>query len=100
MGKYYSLLLSVAVLLFVFTSCSNKEDDYIAVSPVTVDLSQVPYPKLSDYKFFEGEIKNQIPALNVLPFEPASTLFTDYAKKKRFVWMPPGTRATYTSDSK
>jgi hypothetical protein len=35
--------------------------------------------KLSDYKFFEGALKNQNPALNVVPYEPASSLFTDYA---------------------
>ena len=63
-----------------------------------MDLSQVPYAKLSDYKFFEGDLKNQEPSLDVLPFEPASGLFTDYASKKRFVWMPKGTKATYKSD--
>ncbi|MGV3697429.1 hypothetical protein [Flavobacterium sp.] len=45
-------------------------------------------------------MKNQIPSLNVLPYEPASSLFSDYAHKKRFVWMPSGTKATYVSDSK
>ncbi len=100
MRKHYFLFLTVFLSFFVFCSCSNKEDDYTPVSPVTVDLSQVPYPKLSDYKFFEGEIKNQIPSLNVLPFEPASVLFTDYAHKKRFVWMPQGTNATYSADHK
>jgi uncharacterized repeat protein (TIGR03806 family) len=102
MKKNYLLLIS---LLFVFVcvyliSCSSSEDNYVAVSPVTVDLTQVPYPKLSDYKFFEGEMKNQEPALNVLPFQPASSLFTDYAHKKRFVWMPVGAKATYNGDGK
>lgn len=72
----------------------------LPASSVTMDLSQVPYPKLSDYKFFGGMMKNQIPTLNVLPFEPESSLFTDYALKKRFVWMPSGTKATYNSDGK
>ena len=71
-----------------------------AVPSAVVDLTQVPYPKLSDYKFFAGIMKNQIPSLNVLPLEPESTLFTDYAHKKRFVWMPPGTKATYNGDGK
>lgn len=101
MKKYYYLsVLTILLSLAVFISCSDKDEDYIPVSPVTVDLTQVPYPKLSDYKFFEGELKNLIPALNVLPYEPASSLFSDYAHKKRFVWMPQGTKATYVSDSK
>jgi hypothetical protein len=92
MKKYYYLsAMTILLSLAIFISCSDKGEDYVPVSPVTVDLSQVPYPKLSDYKFFEGEMKNQIPSLNVLPYEPSSSLFTDYAHKKRFVWMPQGT---------
>ncbi len=99
MRKYYYLIFAVFLSIVFFMSCSDK-DEYVPVSPVTVDLTQVPYPKLSDYKFFEGDLKNQIPALNVLPYAPASSLFADYAHKKRFVWMPPGTKATYNADSK
>ncbi|HRE78391.1 MAG TPA: hypothetical protein PLL09_11265 [Flavobacterium sp.] len=69
-----------------------------AVSIAVVDLTQVPYPKLSDYKFFVGDIKNQNPSYGVLPYKPASSLFTDYALKARFVWMPDGTTATYNGD--
>lgn len=100
MRKYYYLSLTVLILLIILISCSDKGDEYVAVSPVTVDLTQVPYTKLSDYKFFEGDMKNQIPSLNVLPYEPASSLFSDYAHKKRFVWMPHGTKATYVADNK
>jgi uncharacterized repeat protein (TIGR03806 family) len=109
MKKHYMSLIVLAIFsVFIILSCSKSEDEfYIPVvvtpaptSPVIVDLTTVPYPKLSDYKFFEGDLKEQIPALDVLPFEPASALFTDYAKKKRFVWMPKGTKATYNTDSK
>ncbi|MCF6132883.1 hypothetical protein [Flavobacterium wongokense] len=102
MKKYYYLFFAVFLSFIIFISCSDKGEEYIPVpvSPVTVNLSQVPYPKLSDYHFFEGELKNQIPSLNVLPYEPASSLFSDYAHKKRFVWMPLGTKATFVSDSK
>ena len=71
-----------------------------AVAIVSADLSQVPYPKLSDYHFFIGDIKKLNPSLNVLPYEPASSLFTDYALKKRFIWMPSGVQATYNVDNK
>ena len=99
MKKNYCSCIAVFISLFILISCSDKED-YTPISPVTVDLTQVPYPKLSDYKFFEGELKNLIPSLNVLPYEPASSLFSDYAHKKRFVWMPVGTKATYSADGK
>jgi uncharacterized repeat protein (TIGR03806 family) len=90
-------------LFFLLISCNDddRKQDYIDIptSPVKVDLTQVPYPKLSDYHFFDGDMKNQTPSLNVLPYKPASTLFTDYAHKKRFVWMPIGVKATFNGDS-
>ena len=66
-----------------------------AVPIVNLDLTLVPFPKLSDYHFFIGDIKNQTPSLDVLPYEPASSLFTDYAIKKRFIWMPKGVKGTF-----
>ena len=68
-------------------------------SPVQLDLSSVPYPKLADYNFFEGPMSDLSPVYGVLPYEPISALFSDYAKKKRFVWMPNNTSASYVSDA-
>lgn len=100
MTKKYSFFIFSLILVVVFFACSKDDDssNYEPISPVTVDLTQVPYPKLSDYKFFDGELKNLSPSLDVLPYQPASSLFADYAHKKRFVWMPKGTKATYNGD--
>ena len=100
MRKLYYFATALALLVIIFISCSDNEDNYSPISHVTVDLTQVPYPKLSDYKFFDGNLKNLTPAINVLPYEPSSSLFSDYAHKRRFVWMPNGKKATFTSDSK
>ncbi|WP_370900191.1 hypothetical protein [Chryseobacterium gossypii] len=77
------------------------------MEPVTVetnlvnfDINSVPYARLSTYAFFTGQLKDLEPSPKVIPYEPASSLFTDYALKKRFVWMPPGTKATYDEDGK
>ncbi|HEX9980683.1 MAG TPA: hypothetical protein VGB50_08990 [Flavobacterium sp.] len=103
MKKHYAYLFTIFIaFIFVIIACSKSDDDdytNVPVSPVVVDLTQVPYPKLSDYKFFDGALKNQEPSIGVLPFAPASVLFTDYAHKKRFVWMPDGTEATFNSDN-
>ncbi|WP_408086009.1 hypothetical protein [Flavobacterium rhizosphaerae] len=97
------LLLSAFLTVLLFSCQSDNEDDYDEIitqieSPVVMDLAQVPYPNLSDYHFFEGELKNLQPASRVIPYDLNSTLFTDYAKKKRFVWMPDGLKATYAAD--
>ncbi|HSD13166.1 MAG TPA: hypothetical protein VLB74_00815 [Flavobacterium sp.] len=93
-------LLSLLTVIFLIACNSDEESDYTPISPVSMDLTQVPYPKLSDYKFFEGDLKNLTPSYKVLPYKPASSLFSDYAHKKRFVWMPDGTKATYNGDGK
>ena len=97
--RFNSFFLFVVLVMIV--GCTSSHDDYTAVppqTPVVMDLTQVPYPKLSDYKFFDGALKNLNPSYGVLPYKPASSLFTDYAKKKRFVWMPNGTKASYNGD--
>ena len=102
MLKNYLLLFCFVLL---FSACSQEESGYVTLdaaknggsvsSPVKFDLTQVPFPKLSDYHFFVGELKNQTPAYAVLPYQPASSLFSDYAHKKRFVWLPKNTKASF-----
>lgn len=87
----------------MLVSCKN--DDLVPVDPnqgvfLNFDINELPYSKLSTYGFFTGELKNMIPVNKVIPYEPASSLFTDYALKKRFIWMPQGTKATYDADDK
>jgi len=103
MKKNYTLkTLLILSLFYILSSCGSSDDssEYKMVSPVVVDLTTVPYPKLSDYKFFVGDLKNLNPAYKVLPYDLNSSLFTDYALKKRFVWMPEGSTATISSDDK
>ncbi|MGB1308007.1 MAG: Ig-like domain-containing protein [Oceanihabitans sp.] len=93
---------------FTYTICNSEspqmcKTETVSItitsgSPVVFDASQVPYATLSEYHFFEGDIKDQNPAFGVIPYEPISTLFTDYAHKKRFIWMPNNTVATYGND--
>ncbi len=112
MKKYYVLTLFILVTIFVISCTNNDDDSYVTIgnesskqyigikdnAPIILDLSLVPFPKLSDYRFFVGDLKNQKPGYKVIPYEPASSLFSDYAHKKRFVWLPEGTKATYNGD--
>ena len=112
MKKIYLSLIAAALFSgFLFSCSGDEESDYVNVSntsadrpapvasaPITLDLTQVPFPKLSDYHFFVGNLKDLKPGYLVIPFEPASSLFSDYAKKKRFVWIPKGTHASYDGD--
>lgn len=54
---------------------------------------------LSDYGFFKGTLKDQIPADGVVLYTLNSPLFSDYASKLRFVRLPEGQSVAYNPDS-
>lgn len=97
------LVLAAIVAVIVAVSC-NKEVETFSCAPIAQDtsvrfeLAELPYGKLSDYRFFVGELKAFQPNTRVLPYEPITPLFSDYAHKSRFVWMPEGVSAAYVSD--
>lgn len=95
-GRYAAI--AALILSISITSCSSSDDNYIEVPQASVSIGDTPHPKLSDYNFFKGDIKLQNPSDELLPFAPLSTLFTDYAEKKRFVYIPKNAKATYVAD--
>lgn len=101
MFKIYFKSLLLFVLVISIQSCANDdENNYIPIpqQKVVYNPDEMPYQTLSEYNFFEGELKNLEPVSGVLPYDLNSPLFSDYAHKKRFVWMPDGTTASYNSD--
>lgn len=100
MKKISFLSLLCFLLLFSCKSDEKIESIESESSFVNFNIDAVPYTKLSTYAFFTGELKNLNPNTKVLPYEPASSLFTDYASKKRFIWMPNGVKSSYDGDNK
>jgi uncharacterized repeat protein (TIGR03806 family) len=104
--RYISNPNEIGLDSFEYTICNtsgNCKTEIINVtitsnSNVAFNLESMPYQTLSEYQFFTGNLKDLEPDFGVTPYTLNSTLFTDYAKKKRFVWMPNNTRATYISD--
>ncbi|MGH7292742.1 MAG: hypothetical protein ACREJT_16095, partial [Myxococcota bacterium] len=62
---------------------------------VNFDPTQPFCEVLSSYRFFADDGSAQIPNDGVLPFDLNTPLFSDYATKHRFVWMPAGVSAAY-----
>src|SRR5690606_31832263 len=104
MLKNYIFYVCGMLVLLTF-SCQEDEsyvplddDDPIQESPVNFDINLVPYPTLSEYNFYDGTLSDLNPVYGVLPYDLITPLFSDYAKKKRFIWMPEGVSASYVSD--
>ncbi|NVJ99768.1 MAG: hypothetical protein HWE25_16575 [Alphaproteobacteria bacterium] len=60
----------------------------------TAILTSRPARKLSEYRLFRDG-KAQMPNKGVHPYELVTPLFTDYAHKYRFVYVPEGKAASY-----
>lgn len=55
-------------------------------------------PKLSDFGFFR-DAAGRYPVARVVPYDLITPLFSDYAEKHRFVYVPNGQRAHYDGDA-
>ncbi len=91
---------------FQYTVCDESNNCYTenvsvtitSLSIVTVFEGETPHETLSAYNFFQGDLKDLDPTFGVIPYDLITPLFSDYAKKSRFIWMPNGVSATYIND--
>ncbi len=88
------------VFPFILVACSpaKKEKDVVIIEEeisLPVSYDEVGKLKLSGYGFFMEPMANLEPAGNVHPYNLNTPLFTDYALKKRFIFMPEGRQAKY-----
>jgi len=65
----------------------------ISENPV---YSKVGVLKLSEYGLFQQPLKDLEPVSDVLPYDLNTPLFTDYADKLRFIYLPEGTSIRYS----
>lgn len=91
-GHAFTAFLAVSVL-FSCGKSEQKAQTNISSLPEETASGKYPYKRLSTYGFFDGELKELNPAKEVIFYKPASSLFTDYALKSRFVFVPAGQKA-------
>lgn len=58
-------------------------------------LAFAPKLQLSEYGFFSGALAELKPGNGVFPYEVNAPLFSDYAEKARFIYLPTGTHMQY-----
>jgi uncharacterized repeat protein (TIGR03806 family) len=86
----------ILITLLIFSECKNEPNLRITDANVPEDTSEYPYKqKLSDYDMFLFPLTEMKPKEGVFPYDLNSSLFTDYAFKKRFIYLPPGASMDY-----
>jgi uncharacterized repeat protein (TIGR03806 family) len=68
--------------------------------PVSLELvrGEALPQHLSEFRFFIPNVNGWRPNAGVIKYELNTPLFSDYAEKFRYIWVPPGTKATYQAD--
>src|SRR5262249_44466501 len=80
-------------LVLALGSCGSSQKE------VKVFLAE-PFPqKLSAWHLYTETRGGLKPNNRVVPYSLRTPLFSDYASKYRFVWMPEGTSAEYRDDN-
>lgn len=91
-ARFFYCFFLLALAMVLFQSCRFLSGDVNLGSPTK------PFEKLSEYHFFKGEMNLLQPNKQVLPYDLISALFTDYAHKARFVYLPENTSVTYQTE--
>lgn len=85
------LLINFLTVFVFLLSCKPSNSVHLYL--------EEPYPeKLSDWKLFKGALADLKPNDGVVPYDLIMPLFSDYASKSRFIWMPKGQSAKYKRD--
>jgi len=85
--------LAAAVLLF----CAALAGRPAAVNDAAITGDALP-GKLSDYGFFT-DLPAETPAARVVGYDLETPLFSDYADKHRYLYVPPGQKARYAGEA-
>lgn len=85
-----------AALVLALANDAGAERAAPAGPDMHVILAAQPAAALSAYKLF-ADLPARRPAPGVTPYDLATPLFSDYALKSRYVFVPPGAQARYVS---
>jgi len=95
--------LAIFISIFLVNACNkegdDKEDDMVQViDTLVINMDSIPFSKLSSYGFFEGDLKDLEPHEALIPYNLNTALFSNYATKQRFVYVPLGEKVNYQSN--
>lgn len=93
-SRVTSLLTTLFCICLLMVNCDKENDSPIGKE----NLNAIPYTTLSEYDFFNGNMADLQGKEGVIPYDLITPLFTDYAIKNRFIWIPDGVSGKYVDD--
>ena len=93
-SKFFLMAL---VIIFALTNCKKDPEPEVEPHPSPVKIDSLTY-RLSDLALFYGTLSNLNPTDNVIPYDLNTPLYSDYASKKRFIYLTSGTEILYNED--
>jgi uncharacterized repeat protein (TIGR03806 family) len=98
MMKTSNWIAASVLPLALAAACSSSEPEPVEVGPTYPSLNIAPagepHEMLSEWGLFT-ELVGLTPNAAVIEFDNTSPLYTDYAFKQRFMWLPEGTQIAY-----
>jgi hypothetical protein len=96
-------LLFILPLFILLCSCNSKQEKIPKAKKVPLESPLIIQNSnenrlLSQYNFFSGNLSDLKPNEDVFPYTLNTPLFSNYAYKKRFVYLPNDTQMTYSPD--
>lgn len=92
--------LAIGFGVLVGVACSSGDSPEPEPEPevvVTPAPAGEPWETLDEWGLFDDPVA-QDPSSTVEPYDVISPLFSDYTTKRRFAWIPEGTKITYRDD--
>lgn len=71
---------------------------FLLIQGFLIRPEPAPKMQLSAYGFFQGPLADLKPTRDVFPYEVNAPLFSDYAEKARFIYLPEGAQLSYHPD--
>lgn len=95
--QFIKTIALLFIALVLFTQCEKEEEPIISTDNAVNIPTGKGFQMLSEYHFFTGDIADLNPntEAGVLPYDLNTALFSDYALKKRFVYVPKGSSIPY-----
>lgn len=95
-----ALFAAATVAALLSTACEDLDTNVeptttTTASGCTPKAGPLPLENLSEYCFFDGEMKDLVPSARAVPYDVAAALWSDHAEKQRLIVLPEGQKVTF-----